>query len=1256
MRTWCKAFSAVLLSLSSVAYSQNATTSLRGAVKDPSGAAVPGATVDIEDAAIGFHASGVSNGQGEYSFQQLQPGEYTVKVVAPGFGAAVVHATLLVAQPATVNATLSVQVANTTVEVTSQATLVNTTDATIGNAIDNQTIMALPSEGRQPETLLALQPGVLFIGSSNSGESRNGVVSGARADQTNITLDGVDNNDQVFPSAFSGVLRSTLDSLEEFRVTTSNANADQGRSSGGQVNMVTRSGTNVVHGALYEYNRNTFGVANDWFNKSSQIQSGNANRPGKLIRNTYGVRLGGPIKRDRIFLFGNYEGNRQNEAAPVVRTVPTASFRAGTISYKVADGSVVALSRPEIAGMDPNCSGLGTCPQGPGVNPAVLAVLNQYPLPNGSLTGDGLNTASYTFNSPIPIVQNVYISRADFNPSDRHRFYVRGSFQNDTTAGKQYFPGQAASSTQTDDSRGLLANYTWTLSPNLVNNVRYGFVRQSYATRGVGSGNYVTFRSIDTTEATTRSNTALVPLHNVIDDVTWTKGKHTLQAGANYRRFTYNSTTDAHSFNSALTNASWLKGSHLASTGGTFDPAAFGHPAVSGTFRTNYDYAMTALAGLVTQETDNFNYALSADGTTGTQMGVGVPVGQSYRSNELEYYIQDAFKPTSNLTLTVGIRHTILQTPYEIHGQQVQPTIGIHDWFLNRGVQAALGNSVQPEIQFAPSGQARGGKPLYPMNWGNIAPRFAFAYSPAPSEGILHRILGGAGHSSIRGGFGMYYDHFGQGLVANYAARGSFSLSTSLNNPASNLTADTSPRFTGIHDLPGLVATNASSIKYPQTPPDDPYTTGFAITNGLDDRLKTPYSEVFNLSVQRQMKSFTLEVDYVGRLGRHLLQSMDLAQPLDLVDPKSGMDYYTAATLLAKASDAGQHTISSIPYWEDMFPEAASSGNSATQQIYSDEFNPDGGYNVRGNETELIADLDIFCQYGCPGTHYGRYWPLQYSSLFATGSNGTSNYNSAQVILRHPMSHDVQFDISYTLSKSMDLGSDTESNPSGQTGADGVSTSYGMLLDAFNPRKNYAVSDFDTRHLLTADWVLGAPFGHGQRFGGGSSRLMDALIGGWSVSGIVRASSGLPWGIYSGAGWGTNWQWQSAMVQTGPIKMRKHLDVHGSPQVFDDPLQALANLRTPYPGEIGQRNQFRGDGYFNMDSGVHKTVHVSERVGLQLAWEVFNVTNTPRFDVHSLDSESTDDTQLGVYGALLGSGAGGSSPARRMQLSGRIEF
>jgi hypothetical protein len=1218
------------------------------------GAAIPGAAVAILNAATAARVDAVTNDQGEYSLQQIPPGTYTITATAPGFGKFTTTAQLLVAQPATVNIKLQVNADIVSVDVSATTETINTTDATIGNAINNETIMQLPSEGRNPQTLLALQPGVLFIGNTDSLESRNGVVSGARSDQTNITLDGVDNNNQVNPAAFSGVLRNSLDATEEFRVTTSGSNADTGRSSGGQVNLVTKSGTNHIHGSTYWYNRSNLGVANDWFNKAAQINSGLPNTPGHLIRNTYGISLGGPLKKDKVFLFGNYEGNRQNEALPTVRTVPTDSLRAGNLMYTAADGSNVTLTPAQFASMDPNCSGNGTCPWGPGVNPNSIALFQLYPHSNGFTLGDGLNTGSYSFAASVPEIQNVYITRLDYNVNEKHRVYVRASMQNDTVSFAPYYPGQPANRKDTDNSKGISFNYSWTPTANVVNNLRYGFIRQSIATTGAGNGQYVTFRSLDTPEARTRSSSTIVPTHNILDDYTWTRGRHTVQVGVNYRRFTYQNSTNRNSYSTATANYAWMLQSGFTGVGGSFDPSVFGFPTVSDGFATNYNEAVSMLAGLTNEETGNFNYKLSADGTTGGLLGVGAPVNRNFRSNEFEYYVQDAFRPLPNLTLTVGLRHTILQTPYETNGQQVQPTVDMHQWFLTRGQQAALGNSVQPEISFAPSGQARGAKPFYPMNWHNVAPRFAIAFAPAPEGGTwLNKLLGGAGRSSIRAGYGMYYDHYGQGLITNYSAAGSFSLSSQITNPASIQTADTTPRFTGLHNLPGLVPSAPSSITYPQTPSNDPKGIGFAVTNGLDDHLQTPYSHVFNLSLQRELPGgFTIEANYVGRLGRHLLQQIDQAQPLDLVDAKSGMDYYTAGTMLSQFVDQGRTDVPTIPYWENLFPDMAGAsgggaeGSSATQNIYDNEW-----MFARGNETAALYNLDIKCPDSrpCPNRQLGRYWPLQYSSLFVTSSNGTSSYHAGQFVLRHPMKHNVQIDLSYTYSKSLDLGSDSESNPTNVFLPNGNAANFGMIIDAWNPRKNYAVSDFDTAHLLTADWVWLMPFGRGQHYGGNVSHLMDALIGNWNLSGIARVSSGLPFAISDGLGWGTNWEWSSSMVQTGPIKMRKHQDANGSPQAFDDPIAARANMRNPYPGEPGQRNQFRGDGYFDVDLGLHKGFHFGDRYLLNLAGEVFNLTNSARFDVHSLDTLSTDGPQMGVYSATL-------TQYRRMQVSARFQF
>ena len=382
----------LFLLIASLASSQSTLSSLRGVITDPTGAMIANAHISLTNEATAVRQTTTSDAKGQYQFPQVAAGTYRVTVGAAGFSDQSKMVELLVNQPATLNYELSVQSTMSTITVESVAQTVNTTDATLGNAVNNPTIQALPMEGRSVPDLLSLQPGVLYLGRQvdQTVDSRSGAVSGARSDQGNVVLDGIDNNDQANGFAFTGVLRSTLDSVEEFRVTTTSSNADAGRSSGAQISMLTKSGTNLLHGSVYEYNRNTAAVANDWFNKQSELGAGSPNVPGKLIRNTFGAALGGPIRNNKLFYFFNYEGQRTAENKQETLVVPTASLRAGALKYP-AGGSIISLDSSQIAAMDPDCQSLGTCPWGPGVDPNTLAMFDEYPLPN-VVGGDGLNT------------------------------------------------------------------------------------------------------------------------------------------------------------------------------------------------------------------------------------------------------------------------------------------------------------------------------------------------------------------------------------------------------------------------------------------------------------------------------------------------------------------------------------------------------------------------------------------------------------------------------------------------------------------------------------------------------------------------------------------------------------------------------------------------------------------------------------------------------------------------------------------------
>ncbi|HEX7729994.1 MAG TPA: carboxypeptidase-like regulatory domain-containing protein, partial [Terracidiphilus sp.] len=501
---FCTLFSATVL------YGQTATTSLRGAVKDPSGALVPGATITLTNQVTGATQTTETNAAGLYVFVQIPPSKYLITVSASSFGDQSKTAQLLVNQPATIDFTLSVQASSVTVDVSATAQTLNTSDASIGNSMGNEMIEAIPTETRSVPDLLALQPGVLYLpGADQASDSRTGAVNGGRSDQGNVTLDGIDNNDQISGAAFTGVLRETQDSVQEFRVVTGGGNADSGRSSGAQVSMVTKGGTNKYHGAAYEYYRPTW-VANDWFNKNSQVTSGDPNIPGKYIRNIFGADLGGPIKKDKLFLFMNYEGWRQAENAQVSETTPTADYKNGILSYQNANGDRIQLQPGDVATLDQDCTVVcnsSDYPNPPGPNPNVLDYFASMPTANvptvggDASGGQAYNLGTYTFSSPHPQSQNTYLARLDFQLTATQSIFVRGQLQKDAISSSEQFPGQGPASTVVANNRGIIAGHTWTIKPNLINDVRYGFIRAGGGTAGVGQGSYVDFRGISTPTA-----------------------------------------------------------------------------------------------------------------------------------------------------------------------------------------------------------------------------------------------------------------------------------------------------------------------------------------------------------------------------------------------------------------------------------------------------------------------------------------------------------------------------------------------------------------------------------------------------------------------------------------------------------------------------------------------------------------------------------------------------------------------------------
>jgi len=1210
--------SLLCLACAAVAAAQS-VTSLGGTITDPTGAVIPNATVTLENVDTGLKRSTTSDPAGGYSFPQLAPGLYRVTATASGFRTVTIpNVRLLVNNPATVNIRMEVGQITETIAVTAEAVQINTTDASIGNAISTKPVVQLPLNARNIISLLAAQPGVVFTREDDT-DSRNGAVNGGKSDQANVTLDGVDVNDQMDRYAFTSVLRVTPDSVQEFRVTTLNANADLGRTSGAQVALVTKMGTNELHGSLYHYHRNTATTANSFFNNISGVA-----RP-KLIRNIFGASAGGPLQKNRLFLFGNYEGRRDARDGTAVRYIPSMDMRQGILHYQRRDGSIATVTPDQLAAtLDPR-----------GVNQAVLKLLQSYPAPNDYTVGDNLNIVGFRFKAPTPLRWNTYIARLDYilDSASKHTLFVRGNLQNDNEKSMPQFPGQPPASVTLRNNKGIATGLTSMLRPNLISNLRWGLTRVGWESTGLAKFSAVTLRGLDSPVALTRGFAAIIPTHTLAEDMNWIKGTHNIQFGAVIRWTRNQRNTDQNSWSSASANASWLVGSG--------SPLNSPWPDMATSQITYFRYAVADVLGLITQGNAQYNYKVD-----GTVLKEGEPVLRNFANEEYEFYIQDTWKATRGLTITGGLRYSLMPPYYEKNGQQVSPNIPIGQWFDMRGGLAMQGKSQMEagRISFVPRDQ--GGRPLYAFHKKNFAPRLAVAYSPQGGEGLSKFFFGGPGRSVIRAGWGMYYDLFGSGLMRAYDST-AFGLSTRLVNPAAVLTVATAPRFTAIDQIPPGLLLPAPPAKFPAEYPDV-----FAITNGLDDTIIPPYNMSANFSVGREFRDgWFIQGSYVGRFSRRSLVRRDAAMPTNLWDPKSGMSYFQAATILARqaVAEVPVASVQKVPYWENLYSKAATATMTATQVAYSRFV-----ANLY-DWTYALYQLDTGAGQGncaarnrCSDLGAWAYYHPQFSYLSVFSSIAGGNYHGMQWSLRKRFANGDAVDVNYTWSKSIDLRSNTER----------AGTTTGVIWNPWYPGLHKGVSDYDNTHLFNALGVYNLPIGKGGRYLSGARGLLNALVGGWQIAGIWRWSSGFPISVYETGLWPTNWNnnnwavWNGKQFERRQSKNAPAVAGVGGPNMFPDPKAALEAFDYEMPGGIGTRNGIRGDGIFNIDASLSKRFimpYGNEKHSIQFRWEVFNISNTAKFDVGDASLDISTAGTFGKYSTQL-------TAPRVMQFGLRYEF
>jgi len=1317
----------VLLLAATGAWAQNAG-SLQGSVLDPTGANVVGATVKLVDLATNAPRMTTTDATGGYGFVQINPGVYKLEVSKDGFKTHVEEkVTVLVATPTHLDIRLELGSMNQQILVESAAVPeLNTQDATVGNPFEEHEVKSLPFLARNVVNLLTLQPGVVFTGESNTDrlsqgsintlDPREGAVDGVRGNQGNITVDGIDANDWQNQAAFTSALPVTLDSVQEFRVTTTNANATDGIVGGAQVSLVTKSGSDSFHGNVRWYYRTSGTASNDFINKS-QIPP---IPRGKDQRNIPGGSLGGPILKDRLFFFVDTEERREVVSATLLtpRQVPSDSLKDGVLVYSCA--SAAACPGGPVQGLTTSHNipagdfGLTPAqfqkadPAGLGINSSIITYFKQFPEGNTPFAGidGGLSFIGLQFNFPESTKNNIYTSRLDYilTRNGHHTIFAKGVLQGlktDLTAPQ--FPGGSAASQLLNNSRGIAVQYQGQFTPSIINTVRYGLTRIGVQQSGTVGAEFNVRSFSDIAPFATRPQGRTVPVHEVNDDLSWTRGKHTFGFGGAVYFVRNHNINDLNSFPFFGVNNGFC-----INLCADYNLGPTGANAPTPSDPTSFVRAFTGLTGSITQ----VNTTVFATPQS-TFLPPGSPEDRHFAENLYEAYAQDSWKIRSNVTLTVGLRYGYEAPPYETNGFQVAPTVDIGQWFRQREINSNLGiaSNVSPVLSWTLAGKANhGANSFFHPNNADFAPRVALAYAPRYDSGLLGSIFGN-GKSALRLGAGLFYDRIGQALTIDADQNGSPGTATALIDGSQQFSLATAPRFSGTCTPTGCTGLPAvgppffplpANAKFPFTPDANLADRAPGLGFAVDPHLKTPYTIHLTASFQRQLpKGVVLDVTYVGTLGRRLLGKADFAQYENLRDPKSGVDLFTAyrqVAALAKATPSGQGpgaidpgnfaqvaTIQSIPYFDNLLPNmpafaAAFTGNSQfasltpTQAFYAFTAASSGvTFGAASWSCALFALDTTQVKFGLPtpwnstldpnGTGFVLF-QQQFSQLDAWTNWANSNYHSLQITVKRNVGFGT-FAFNYVFSKSIDNASSPE-NADNIPGLNG--TAEGLIQNPFNLRLNRAVSNFSLKHNFDGSAVIALPFGHGHRFASGGGRLEEALVGGWEVANVFRWRSGFPLDPSNGFNFPTNFFLTSAATLLAPLHTSLTRAVSGAnlppgqtvgagrPNIFSNPGAALNDFAFTLPGLPGSRNSLLGPAYAEIDMGVHKSFKLwKEGTALQFRITAFNLFNSVNFNDGAVSLDPTSPATFGLITQTANSAAG-IAVGRDVEFAIRLEF
>ncbi len=1297
-----------LLLSGGTAWAQTANTGIvLGTVTDPGGAMVPEAAVKLTHTATNVERGTTTNAAGQFTFPGVAPGNYKVTVTKSGFATFVVaNLTVDVNKSYTVDVKLEIRSSNEIVEVSAGAQAeLQTTDAVVGNVVGGQMLTRLPTLNRDATELLTLQPGSTPYDATGFGNN-GGTIAGARSDQNTITLDGIDVTDNVIAGGANEqpIIPAAVESMDEFRVGVTNANATFGRSAGGQVTLVSHSGTNEFHGTGYWFHQNDDLNANTWENNHTPDGKGHSFTPRPEQRdNRGGISFGGPIKHDKTFFFGNYEIRRFFQALQFTRLVPSPTLKQGILTF----GGVpydLATSTACVSATNPT----GLCdPRGLGISPTVQALWNLMPTGNDNTVpgADGVNILGLRGTVPAPRKDDSVSFKLDHNFTSKIHFFGRWSYFRDLSpnGGQIDLRGSGATNPSDSDIRGdsSIGGLDWQIRPNLLNTFRGGWVRSrqdftvirpstssaelnlpgtasSASPSGfialapglaTGGGFLDTVVDVDTQRA--RHQAIYDSNKQYTDFLTWTKGKHTIVGGGEGRWMPTIHDRDDKVIGSLNSLVAALDGDHNFTIPADNRPAGLAAGDV-----TRWDRLYAASLGLI----DNVGILTASDGNL-NPLPFGSTLVAHATLQSYDFFFQDTWRMSPSFTMTYGLSYGWQTTPHERDGKQTflvnndngNKILTAKDYLDAKEAAAANGDFYNPTLGYLPIKNS-GRSNIFNVDYGDFAPRFSIAWNPSYRDGFLGRVFGDR-KTVIRSGYGIAYDRIntvgsviipmlGVGFAQTLSVVAPCIPSITPGAPCTQAISQNAGASVFRVGVDGAIPTPAPLGK--QVSPVVPTGPVAEILSFSDDPdFKVGRNHMIDFTIQREIRgNMLLEFGYIGRLARDLLNNVNFdSSPIFFKDKVSGQTFAQAYDALA-AEIRSNKPPTTQPWFENLFPNIC--GTATSTQCVAAAFRGDfTSFNV----SDLFLNMDFV-----RGVFFGlpTFNNLSVIDLFVRTHRDLSNYHAAFFALHNRGWHGLQWDANYTFSKSLD-----------QIGTVQNSASY--FASSFNPAFEYGPSFFDRTHVFNLTYNYDLPFGRGHFLSSSSHDWLNKVMGGWYASGIFRANSGAPLTVVegqSGSSLGGGLIFgvpQAAIPVTIPSTFGGglHSGVCSGPgnpgstgdgpncsssypsgttlsgtglNYFGNPTMAINDFRPillASDGRTGRSRPLRGFGLWNLDMRLGKETKFRERYSLEYSFAFFNIFNHVNFQDPTLDL-----TNLPTFGVVSQS----LTPANRNASSRWIQF